>query len=138
LSSFHSNQTPVTATASLIIQSNLQHVIEQKEVGNGVIPRLEFVLKLLSPRSKLDLLVRVRYRNEVPPPSFPPQLVQIPDDLDRFTRPDWISEYASSIPAPMLVDSEGGMPMDLNRYDGIWTGEMAGKRKRIESSLQAA
>jgi hypothetical protein len=38
----------------------------------------------------------------------------------------------------MLVDSEGGMPMDLNRYDGIWTGEMAGKHKRIESPLQAA
>jgi RNA polymerase II-associated factor 1 len=97
-------------------------------VSQAPVPRLEMSTESESPHSKLDLLVRVRYRNEVPPPSFPPQLVQIPDDLDRFTRPEWISEYASTIPAPMLVDSEGGMPLDLNRYDGVWTGEMAGER----------
>lgn len=27
----------------------------------------------------------------------------------------------------MLVDSEGGMPLDLNAYDGVWAGDMDGK-----------
>ncbi len=81
----------------------------------------------LPPLSKLDLLVRVRYSNPIVPPSFPPQLVQIPADLKRFTRTDFIAEYAASLPAPMLVDSEGGMPIDMNAYEGVWVGDMEGE-----------
>lgn len=37
---------------------------------------------------------------------------------------DLTSAYAASLPMPMMVDSEIGMPLDLNACEGIWWDEV--------------
>jgi RNA polymerase II-associated factor 1 len=76
-------------------------------------------------RSKLDLIVRQRYQNPIPAPTFPPLLIDIPVPLTStlIAAPDLTAEYAASLPLPMMVDSEIGMPLDLNAFDGIWSDE---------------
>ncbi|KAJ9105146.1 hypothetical protein QFC19_003604 [Naganishia cerealis] len=77
-----------------------------------------------SKKSKLDLIVRARYQNPIPAPAFPPLLVDIPVSLPLLAgKPDLTSQYAASLPLPMMIDSEIGMPLDLNVFDGIWSGE---------------
>jgi RNA polymerase II-associated factor 1 len=77
-----------------------------------------------SKKSKLDLIVRQRYQNPIPPPAFPPLLIDIPVPLPLVVaNPDLTSQYAASLPLPMMIDSEIGMPLDLNAFDGIWTSE---------------
>ncbi|WVR07529.1 hypothetical protein IAU60_004571 [Kwoniella sp. DSM 27419] len=70
-----------------------------------------------------DLLVRVRYLNPVPNPPFPPKLVNVATDISRLGEPSYLDHLAASTPLPMLVDSEMGMPLDLNAYDGVWDGK---------------
>lgn len=72
--------------------------------------------------SKLDLLVKVRYLNPLPPPPFPPKLLNVTTDINRLGEPSYLNHLAASTPLPMLVDSEMGMPLDLNAYHGIWDG----------------
>lgn len=77
-----------------------------------------------SKKSKLDLIVRQRYQNPIPPPAFPPLLVDIPVPLPLLIgKPDLVAEYAASLPLPMMIDSEIGMPLDLNAFDGMWTSD---------------
>ena len=70
--------------------------------------------------SKLDLLIRVRYSNPLPPPPCPPKLLDIPTDPMRYARPEFLDEIANSTPLPMVVDGELGMPLDLSRWDCLW------------------
>ena len=77
--------------------------------------------------SKLDLLVRVRFLNPLPPPPFPPKLLKIETNIGRFGDPHYTDALAASTPFPMVVDSEMGMHLDLNRYPGIWEGNDAGE-----------
>ncbi|ORY35540.1 RNA polymerase II-associated [Naematelia encephala] len=77
----------------------------------------------MSKKSKLDLLVRVRYLNPLPPPPFPPKLFKISTDIERLGEPSYLNHLAASTPLPMLVDSEMGMPLDLNAYPGVWDGD---------------
>ncbi|GHJ88573.1 hypothetical protein NliqN6_4975 [Naganishia liquefaciens] len=80
-----------------------------------------------SKKAKLDLIVRQRYQNPIPPPAFPPLLVDIPVRLPLLIgKPDLVSEYAASLPLPMMIDSEIGMPLDLNAFGGMWTAETRG------------
>ncbi|WWC71523.1 uncharacterized protein I206_105481 [Kwoniella pini CBS 10737] len=72
---------------------------------------------------KSDLLVRVRYLNPVPNPPFPPKLLNISTDINRLGEPSYLNHLAASTQLPMLVDSEMGMPLDMNAYDGIWDGQ---------------
>jgi len=37
---------------------------------------------------------------------------------------DLTSAYAASLPMPMMVDSEIGMPLDLNACGGLWWNEV--------------
>ena len=71
---------------------------------------------------KLDLLVRVRFQNPLPQPPFPPKLFNIPTDIHRLGESSYLEQLASNVPLPMLVDSEMGMSLDLNAYDGVWDG----------------
>lgn len=73
-----------------------------------------------SSKSKVDLLVRVRFQNPLPPPPFPPKLIDIPTDLSRLADPQYLEPLAKEIPLVMMVDSEMGMPLDLVRYKDIW------------------
>jgi hypothetical protein len=80
--------------------------------------------------SKSDLLVKTRFLNPIPAPACPPQTIEIPTDLARMGKADLTSAYAASLPMPMMVDSEIGMPLDLNACAGIWWDEVdSGKRQ---------
>ncbi|KAF8130582.1 RNA polymerase II-associated [Boletus edulis] len=71
-------------------------------------------------KSKLDLLVRVRYSNPIPPPPCPPKLLEIPTNPMRYARPDFLNAIANDTPFPMIVDAECGMPLDLGRWECLW------------------
>lgn len=77
--------------------------------------------------SRLDLLVRVRYLNPIPPPPFPPKLFNLPTNVHRLGEPSYLDHLASSTPLPMLVDSEMGMPLVLNNHERIWEGRDEGE-----------
>lgn len=68
-------------------------------------------------------MVRVRYQNPLPPPPYPPKLLTIPTDINRLGEPSYLNHLAASTPLPMLVDSEMGMQLNLNEFDGIWEGQ---------------
>ncbi|KAI0352089.1 RNA polymerase II-associated [Trametes cingulata] len=71
-------------------------------------------------KSKLDLLIRVRYSNPLPAPPFPPKLLNVPTDPMRYARPEFLDEIAASTPLPMVVDGDLGMPLDLSQWDCLW------------------
>ncbi|KAF8317776.1 RNA polymerase II-associated [Cantharellus anzutake] len=75
---------------------------------------------MTSKKSKLDLLVRVRYSNPLPPPPFPPKLINVPTHPSRYARFDYTSKLADETPFPMIVDAELGMPIDLSKFDELW------------------
>ncbi|KAG6902582.1 hypothetical protein C0995_014589 [Termitomyces sp. Mi166 len=70
--------------------------------------------------SKLDLLVRVRYSNPLPPPPCPPKLLDIPTNPMRYARPGFLDALANDTPLPMIVDAECGMPLDLGKFECLW------------------
>ncbi|EJD43829.1 Paf1-domain-containing protein [Auricularia subglabra TFB-10046 SS5] len=71
-------------------------------------------------KSKLDLLVRVRYSNPLPPPPFPPKLLTIPTSPARYAQPSFTDALAAETPLPMIVDSDLGMPLDLGHWECLW------------------
>ncbi|KAF8518949.1 RNA polymerase II-associated [Hysterangium stoloniferum] len=85
-------------------------------------------------KSKLDLLVRVRYNNPLPSPPFPPKLVKIPTNPSRYARPEFTAELAYEAPLPMVIDAECGMPLDLGKWECLWE-ENADKSALNPSSL---
>ncbi|KAG8983045.1 hypothetical protein FRB90_006343, partial [Tulasnella sp. 427] len=76
----------------------------------------------MSSKSQLDLLVRVRYVNPLPPPPYPPKLLNIPTDPKRFTRSEFTQAMSNETLLPMVVDAEMGMPLDLSQFDALWDG----------------
>ncbi|KAL6308280.1 RNA polymerase II-associated [Sparassis latifolia] len=78
-------------------------------------------------KSKLDLLVRVRYSNPLPAPPCPPKLLDIPTDPMRYARPEFLDDIASDMPLPMIVDGDLGMPLDLSQWECLWVenGDMS-------------
>ncbi|KAI6010676.1 RNA polymerase II-associated [Pisolithus orientalis] len=73
-----------------------------------------------SRKSKLDLLIRVRYSNPLPPPPCPPKLLDIPTDPMRYARPEFLNAIANETPLPMIIDAECGMPLDLGLWECLW------------------
>jgi len=71
-------------------------------------------------KSKLDLLVRVRYSNPLPAPPCPPKLLDVPTDPMRYARPEFLDDIAADTPLPMIVDGDLGMPLDLSRWECLW------------------
>jgi len=71
-------------------------------------------------KSKLDLLIRVRYSNPLPAPPCPPKLLDIPTSSSRYARPEFLDDIAADAPLPMIVDGDLGMPLDLSRWDCLW------------------
>ncbi|KAL4252030.1 PAF1 family protein [Abortiporus biennis] len=71
-------------------------------------------------KSKLDLLVRVRYTNPLPAPPCPPKLLHIPTDPMRYAKPSFLNDIANDTPLPMIVDAECGMPLDLGKFESLW------------------
>lgn len=81
---------------------------------------------------KLDLLVRVRFENPLPDPPFPPKLLKVKTDISRLGEPAYLDQLAGSASLPMLLDSEMGMPIDLNVFDGVWDGNDASLNPALE------
>ncbi|CAL1715425.1 unnamed protein product [Somion occarium] len=75
-------------------------------------------------KSKLDLLVRVRYSNPLPAPPCPPKLLDIPTNPMRYARPEFLNDIANDTPLPMIVDAEMGMPLDLSQFECLWDENM--------------
>ncbi|KAH9166032.1 RNA polymerase II-associated [Lactarius sanguifluus] len=73
-----------------------------------------------SRKSKLDLLVKVRYQNPLPAPPCPPKLLDIPTDPKRYTRPEFLDAATNEALLPMIVDAECGMPLDLGKWEALW------------------
>lgn len=76
----------------------------------------------MSGKSQLDLLVRVRYTNPLPPPPYPPKLLNIPTDPKRYARVEFTQPLSNEAPLPMVVDADCGMPLDLSHFDSLWDG----------------
>lgn len=76
----------------------------------------------MSKKSTLDLLVRVRYSNPLPPPPYPPKLLNIPTDPKRYARVELTQGLSNETLLPMVVDAECGMPLDLCHFDSLWDG----------------
>lgn len=72
---------------------------------------------------KLDLLVRVRFENPIPDPPFPPKLLNVSTNVARLGEPSYLDQLASSAPFQLLPDAEMGMPIDLNKFEGVWDGD---------------
>ena len=70
--------------------------------------------------SKVDLLHKVRFQNPLPPPPFPPKLLNIPTNPKRYAVAEFTASLANETLLPMVVDAELGMPLDLSFYDCIW------------------
>ncbi|KAG6897823.1 hypothetical protein C0992_010627 [Termitomyces sp. T32_za158] len=87
---------------------------EQNEV------KRELLWNFVNESSKLDLLVRVRYSNPLPPPPCPPKLLDIPTNPMRYARPEFLNALANEMPLPMIVDAECGMPLDLGKFECLW------------------
>jgi RNA polymerase II-associated factor 1 len=77
--------------------------------------------------SKTDLLVRQRFQNPLPPPSFPPMLLTIKTDPSRYASYDFLVPLSLEREVPMIVDSEGGMHLDQNLVPGYWESTAQGR-----------
>jgi RNA polymerase II-associated factor 1 len=71
-------------------------------------------------------IARIRYQNPLPPPPFPPKLVNIPTPIDPYTTPEYTSTLAQSQPPNIDIDVEGGMPLDLSIIPGLFEGDESG------------
>jgi len=58
----------------------------------------------------------------------------VPTNVHRLGEPSYLDHLASTAPFPMLVDSEMGMPLNLNGYDKVWEGKDEGERNNIVDS----
>lgn len=63
---------------------------------------------------KQDMLVSIRYRNDLPPPPMPPKLLEIPHTgLSSYLDPGLAASLARREPPNIEADAEGGMPIDV-------------------------
>jgi RNA polymerase II-associated factor 1 len=71
-------------------------------------------------------IARIRYQNPLPPPPFPPKLLNIPTPIDHYTTPEYTSTLAQQQPQNIDIDAEGGMPLDLAIIPGLFEGDESG------------
>ncbi|KAI2466033.1 RNA polymerase II-associated [Annulohypoxylon bovei var. microspora] len=79
-----------------------------------------------------DFIARIRFSNALPPPPFPPKLLDVPNTglaSNRYTAIEFASRLAREQPLNIEADAELGMPLDLVGMPGIFDGD--------ESSIQA-
>lgn len=71
-------------------------------------------------------IARIRYQNPLPPPPFPPKLVDIPTPIEPYTTAEYTSTLAQHQPPNIDIDAEGGMPLDLAIIPGLFEGDESG------------
>lgn len=75
-----------------------------------------------------DLLVSIRYRNDLPPPPMPPKLLNIEDGgLSQYLTTGFASAMARREEPNIEVDAEGGMPIDMIGIPGYFLGDESGR-----------
>ena len=72
-------------------------------------------------------IAKIRYQNPLPPPPFPPKLLNIPTPIDPYTTPEYTSTLAQQQPPNIDIDVEGGMPLDLALIPGLFEGDESGR-----------
>lgn len=85
-----------------------------------------------------DYIARIRYSNTLPPPPFPPKLLNIPDtglSSGQYTSAAYSSRLAREQALNIEADAELGMPLDLVGMPGIFDGDESGESR---SSLKQA
>ena len=79
---------------------------------------------------KQDLIVSIRYRNDLPPPPMPPKLLEIDTGgLQQYLDPGFAASIAKREEPNIEADAEGGMPIDVIGMYGYFDGD--------ESSIMA-
>ncbi|EPX71320.1 RNA polymerase II associated Paf1 complex [Schizosaccharomyces octosporus yFS286] len=70
-----------------------------------------------------DYILRVRYHNPLPPPPFPPRLINISNPVKQYALPNFVSNVVQEKKISIENDAELGMPMDLAAVDGFFEGD---------------
>jgi hypothetical protein len=77
-----------------------------------------------SKQFKQDLVVSIRYRNDLPPPPMPPKLLDIDTGgLAQYLTTGYASSLAKREEPNIEVDAEGGMPIDMVGVPGYFLGD---------------
>src|SRR5882757_1205073 len=73
---------------------------------------------------KQDMVVSIRYRNDLPPPPMPPKLLDIDTGgLAQYLTTSYASSLAKREEPNIDVDAEGGMPIDMVGVPGYFLGD---------------
>lgn len=73
---------------------------------------------------KQDMVVSIRYRNDLPPPPMPPKLLDIDTGgLAQYLTTGYASGLAKREEPNIEVDAEGGMPIDMIGVPGYFLGD---------------
>lgn len=73
---------------------------------------------------KQDLVVSIRYRNELPPPPMPPKFLDIDTGgIQQYLTTSYASAIARREEPNIDVDAEGGMPIDMIGIPGYFLGD---------------
>lgn len=73
---------------------------------------------------KQDMVVSIRYRNDLPPPPMPPKLLDIDTGgLSQYLTTSYASNLARRAEPNIDVDAEGGMPIDMIGMPGYFLGD---------------
>jgi RNA polymerase II-associated factor 1 len=77
---------------------------------------------------KQDMVVSIRYRNDLPPPPMPPKFLDIDNGgLAQYLTTSFASAMARREEPNIEVDAEGGMPIDMIGIPGYFLGDESGQ-----------
>ena len=75
---------------------------------------------------KQDLVISIRYKNDLPPPPMPPKLLEIDTGgLQQYLDPGFAASIAKREEPNIEADAEGGMPIDVIGMYGYFDGDEA-------------
>ena len=76
---------------------------------------------------KQDMVVSIRYRNDLPPPHMPPKLLNFDfGGLSQYLTPAFASSVARREDPNIEADAEGGVPIDMIGVPGYFLGDESG------------
>jgi RNA polymerase II-associated factor 1 len=107
---FNSTATIRTPTILRLICVRVLPLLAQEPSALYVDP-----VKMADPKTfKQDMVVSIRYRNDLPPPPMPPKLLDIDTGgLAQYLTTGYASGLAKREEPNIEVDAEGGMPIDM-------------------------
>lgn len=71
--------------------------------------------------NRTEHIERTRYPNPLPLPPYPPKQLSINTNPSRYVDPRAFGQrLAASVPLPMVVDAEAGMPLDMTSFPACW------------------